>query len=292
MAKGEKVKKSKRLYDSITPNNLSLYLKEISRIPPISPDREKELGKLIQEERDEDSLNQLVEANLKFVVSLAKKYKNSGIPFLDLINEGNLGLIEAAKRFDPHKNVKFITYAVWWIRQAIIHAMAEQGRMIRLPVKKAIQLNKMSNKITHLKNKLDRTPTISEIAKEMGMENREVEALIINYGPPASLSMIISEDGNYELGDIFEQESNEPVDEKIIRESLNEQVHNLIKELSDNERQILIMRFGLNGEEPKTLKEVGERIGLSRERVRQIENQAKLKLRKSTKCRQLLSYIN
>jgi len=292
MTKGEKAKKATRLYDSITPNNISLYLKEISKISPISPDREKELGKLIQEERDEDSLNQLVEANLKFVVSLAKKYKNSGIPFLDLINEGNLGLIEAAKRFDPHKNVKFITYAVWWIRQAIIHAMAEQGRMIRLPVKKAIQLNKMSNKITQLKNKFDRSPTISEIAKEMGMENSEVESLIINYGPPTSLSMIISEDGNYELGDIFEQEITEPADEKIIRESLNEQVHNLIKELSDNERQILIMRFGLNGEEPKTLKEVGERIGLSRERVRQIENQAKLKLRKSTKCRQLLSYIN
>ena len=285
-------RKSKRLYDSITPNNLSLYLKEISKIPPITPDREKELGKLIQEEGDEDALNQLVEANLKFVVSLAKKYKNSGIPFLDLINEGNLGLIEAAKRFDPGKNVKFITYAVWWIRQAIIHAMAEQGRMIRLPVKKAIQLNKMNNKITQLKNRFDRSPTIPEIAKEMGMENEEVESLIINYSPPSSLSMIISEDGNYELGDIFEQEMNEPVDEKIIRESLNEQVHNIIKELNENEREILIMRFGLNGEEPKTLKEVGERIGLSRERVRQIENQAKLKLRKSTKCRQLLSYIN
>lgn len=285
-------RKSKRLYDSITPNNLSLYLKEISKIPPITPDREKELGKLIQEQDDEDALNQLVEANLKFVVSLAKKYKNSGIPFLDLINEGNLGLIEAAKRFDPGKNVKFITYAVWWIRQAIIHAMAEQGRMIRLPVKKAIQLNKMNNKITQLKNRFDRSPTIPEIAKEMGMENEEVESLIINYSPPSSLSMIISEDGNYELGDIFEQEMNEPVDEKIIRESLNEQVHNIIKELNENEREILIMRFGLNGEEPKTLKEVGERIGLSRERVRQIENQAKLKLRKSTKCRQLLSYIN
>lgn len=285
-------RKSKRLYDSITPNNLSLYLKEISKIPPITPDREKELGKLIQEEGDEDALNQLVEANLKFVVSLAKKYKNSGIPFLDLINEGNLGLIEAAKRFDPGKNVKFITYAVWWIRQAIIHAMAEQGRMIRLPVKKAIQLNKMNNKITQLKNRFDRSPTIQEIAKEMEMENEEVESLIINYSPPSSLSMIISEDGNYELGDIFEQEMNEPVDEKIIRESLNEQVHNIIKELNENEREILIMRFGLNGEEPKTLKEVGERIGLSRERVRQIENQAKLKLRKSTKCRQLLSYIN
>jgi len=284
--------KDKKLYDKITPNNLSLYLREISKIPPISPDREKELGRKIQKKCDEDALNELVESNLKFVVSIAKRYRNSGIPFLDLINEGNLGLIEAAKRFDPKKNVKFITYAVWWIRQAIIHAMAEQGRMIRLPVKKAIQLNKMSNKISQLKNKLDRQPRISEIAKEMDISNEEVESLIINYGPPASLNMVISEDGNYELGDIFEQEVNEAVDDKIIRESLKDQIHDFIKELTDKERKILILRYGLNGQDPKTLKEVGEIVGLSRERVRQIENQAKLKLRKSTKCKQLLSYIN
>ncbi len=282
----------KKIYDKITPNNLSLYLREISKIPPITPDQEKVLGRKIQKTGDEEALNQLVVANLKFVVSLAKKYRNSGIPFLDLINEGNLGLIEAAKRFDPTKNVKFITYAVWWIRQAIIHAMAEQGRMIRLPVKKAIQLNKMNAKISELKNKLDRNPTMSEIGKAMDMQTEDVESLILNYGPPASLNMVISEDGNYELGDIFEQDLNEPVDEKIIRESLSEQIRSLIKELNDNERKIIIMRYGLDGEDPKTLKEVGERIGLSRERVRQIENQAKLKLRKSTKCRQLLSYIN
>ncbi|MBN2134806.1 MAG: sigma-70 family RNA polymerase sigma factor [Acidobacteria bacterium] len=282
----------KKILEKLTPNNLSLYLREISKIPPITPDEEKALGWRIQKNSDEEALNTLVTANLKFVVSLAKKYRNSGIPFLDLINEGNLGLIEAAKRFDPTKNVKFITYAVWWIRQAIIHAMAEQGRMIRLPVKKAIQLNKINGKISKLKNKLDRNPSIMEIAQEMELEPEEIESLIINYGPPTSLNMVISEDGNYELGDIFEQVLNEPVDEKIIRESLTEQIRSLIKELNENERTILIMRYGLDGEEPKTLKEVGEYIGLSRERVRQIENQAKLKLRKSTKCRQLLSYIN
>ena len=256
-----------------TADSLAVYIREIARFQPLSPDGEKALGRRIRA-GDREALNRLVEANLRFVVSYAKRYRGLGLSFLDLIHEGNLGLIEAAKRFDAERNVKFISYAVWWVRQAIFHALSEHSRVFRLPQKMSGQVSKVENAREKLASELERSPTNEEVAKETHLTEQEVEALLRVAGDDLSLSTTVGEDGSLELGDTIEQDTIPPVELDLIRNSFVEQIQAMVAELDEKERDVLRMRFGLDGEEPRTLQEIGEALGLSRERIRQIESKA------------------
>ncbi len=270
---------------------LKKYLQEISKLPRITPDEEKVLGDRIQK-GDKEALRKLVEANLRFVVSFAKKYRNCGLSFLDLINEGNIGLIEAAKRFNPKKNVKFITYAVWWVRQAIIHALSDQSGAFRLPQKQANLLYRIGKTISQLTLDLERNPTPDEIAAKLEIPVEEVTGLLQVADENVSLSTVIDEEHEFHLSDKLEQDVIPPADMALLRSSLKDHLYACLGELDPKEQKVLRLRFGLDEGEPKTLKEIGEMMGLSRERIRQIEAQALEKLNRSQKCQQLQGYLN
>ena len=270
---------------------LKKYLQEISKLPRITPDEEKVLGDRIQR-GDKEALRKLVEANLRFVVSFAKKYRNCGLSFLDLINEGNIGLIEAAKRFNPKKNVKFITYAVWWVRQAIIHALSDQSGAFRLPQKQANLLYRIGKTISQLTLDLERNPTPDEIAAKLEIPVEEVTNLLQVADENVSLSTVIDEEHEFHLSDKLEQDVIPPADMALLRSSLKDHLYACLGELDPKEQKVLRLRFGLDEGEPKTLKEIGEMMGLSRERIRQIEAQALEKLNRSQKCQQLQGYLN
>jgi RNA polymerase primary sigma factor len=272
-------------------DSLNAYIREISRYKPLPSEQEKELGRRIQA-GDRDALNELVVANLRFVVSYAKRYRGLGLSFLDLINEGNLGLMEAAKRFDPERNVKFISYAVWWVRQAIFHSLSEHTRVFRLPQKLSGQVSRVSAARDRLAARLERNPTLEEIGEELGIRREEVDWLLMVGGEDLSLSTSVGEDGNLELGDTIEQETIPAVEVELIRASFNSQIQSIVDELDEKERQVLRMRFGLDGEEPRTLQEIGETLKLSRERIRQIESKAKEKLRRNQQAQGLRGYLN
>ena len=270
---------------------LKKYLQEISKLPRITPDEEKVLGDRIQR-GDREALRKLVEANLRFVVSFAKKYRNCGLSFLDLINEGNIGLIEAAKRVNPKKNVKFITYAVWWVRQAIIHALSDQSGAFRLPQKQANLLYRIGKTISQLTLDLERNPTPEEIAGKLEIPVEEVTNLLQVADENVSLSTVIDEEHEFHLSDKLEQDVIPPADMALLRSSLKDHLYACLGELDPKEQKVLRLRFGLDEGEPKTLKEIGEMMGLSRERIRQIEAQALEKLNRSQKCQQLQGYLN
>jgi RNA polymerase primary sigma factor len=270
---------------------LKKYLQEISRLPRVTPDEEKRLGRAIQR-GDKQSLQTLVEANLRFVVSFAKKYRGCGLSFLDLINEGNIGLIEAAKRFDPAKNVKFITYAVWWVRQSIIHALSDQSGAFRLPQKQANLLYRIGKTISTLTVELHRSPTPEEIAARLRVQVSEVTALLQVSDDNVSLSTVIDEEHDFHLADKLEQEVIPSADAVLMKSMMKDHIGMALEELDPKEERVIKLRFGLEGEEPRTLKEIGEMLGLSRERIRQIEAQALQKLNRSQKCQQLRGYLN
>lgn len=271
--------------------SLKKYLKEISRLPRITAAEERELGKLIQK-GDGKALRKLVEANLRFVVSYAKRYRGCGLSFLDLINEGNIGLIEAAKRFDPGKKVKFITYAVWWVRQAIIHALSDQSGAFRLPQKQANLLYRIGKAQANLRSELQRAPTTEEIAKKMDVAIGDVTNLLQVSDENISLSAVIDEEHDFLLSDKLEQETIPSADLILLKNSLKYLLRNALEELDAKEERVVRLRFGLDGTDPKTLKEIGEMMNLSRERIRQIEAQALEKLHRSHKCQQLRGYLN
>jgi RNA polymerase primary sigma factor len=272
-------------------DSLNAYIREISRFKPLSADEEKVLGRRIQQ-GDQEALQRLVEANLRFVVSYSKRYRGLGLAFLDLIHEGSLGLIEAAKRFDPERNVKFISYAVWWVRQAIFHALSEHHRVFRLPQKLSGQVSRVGNARDQLAAELERQPTTEELAKKTAMSEEEVEKLLRVAGDDLSLSTAVGEDGTLELGDTLEQDTIPSVELQLMQRSFEKQIRTLVAELDEKERDVLRMRFGLDGDEPKTLQEIGEALGLSRERIRQIESKAKEKLRRSHEAQSLRGYLN
>jgi RNA polymerase primary sigma factor len=271
--------------------SLKKYLKEISRLPRVTAAEERQLGARIQK-GDGKALRKLVEANLRFVVSYAKRYRGCGLSFLDLINEGNIGLIEAAKRFDPGKNVKFITYAVWWVRQAIIHALSDQSGAFRLPQKQANLLYRIGKAQSNLRSELQRTPTSEEIAKKMDVAVGDVNNLLQVSDENISLSAVIDEEHDFLLSDKLEQETIPSADMILLKTSLKHLLHNALDELDAKEEKVVRLRFGLDGTDPKTLKEIGEMMNLSRERIRQIEAQALEKLHRSHKCQQLRGYLN
>jgi RNA polymerase primary sigma factor len=271
---------------------LKRYLREISRYPLIKPEEEKELGRRIKQ-GDKEALQKLVESNLRFVVSFSKKYRGWGLSFQDLINEGNIGLIEAAKRFDPEKGVKFITYAVWWIRQAIIHALSEQGGPFRIPQKQANLLYNIHKTIAAMTPILERVPTVGEVAEELDVPRENVEVLMQAETEDLPLESLSDDDSDFQLLDKIEQFTMPPVDQNLMEESFRNLLEAmLIKDLDPKEREVLTLRFGLKANEPHTLKEVGEKLGLSRERIRQIETQALRKLKRSKMSKQLEGYLN
>lgn len=277
---------------SLSSENLNWYLQEIAKTKQLTAVEERELGERIQQHNDPEALNKLVEANLRFVVSICKKYRGLGLSFLDLMNEGNIGLIEAAKRFDPEKNVKFITYAVWWIRQAIIHALAKSSGAFRLPQKQANLMYQLSKKINTLQMKLERKPTNQELAEALGITVAEVEQLQQVSGDKVSLDAGTDDENDFQLLDKLEQETAVSADEHLLQEAFESQISDMLKHLDDKEALVIKLRFGLDDTEPKTLKEIGDMLNLSRERIRQIENVALKKLRKNQSIKELRGYLS
>lgn len=270
---------------------LRLYLKEISIIPLLTAPEEKELGARIQA-GDQAALQKLVESNLRFVVKIAKKYRRFGVSFLDLINEGNLGLIEAAKRFDPSKNVKFISYAIWWIRQSILAALSNLGHPLRLPLKINNTLYKVGITTAKQVNELNRRPTLQEIANDVGITQSELISVLEVGGEAISLNQPVAQKREQVLEDILHQTCIPSVEAALIQRSVRKYLREALSELGKNEQQVLRLRFGLDDDIPRTLKQIGDRIGLSRERVRQIQVKALEKLRHNEKTISLLNVFS
>jgi len=266
------------------------YLEQIGRFSLIDENEEKELGERIHQ-GDKEALRKLIEGNLRFVVSYVKKYRGMGLEMLDLINEGNLGLIEAAKRFDPNRNVKFISYAVWWIRQAVIHALTASSRITHVPQKLSDQMLLMKRKTAHLASTLGREPTREEIAEAMKISVSDIEDLIQLEAKEISLNDRYAEDDQgmeEKIGDLITPS----VEYQIIKASIQQQVRDILGELDEKEALVLKLRFGLDDDKPLTLQEIGVRLRLTRERIRQIEQKAMLKLSRSHTLQQLRGYLN
>ncbi len=280
---------NKRFYED--EQALKQYLHEINELPRITPDEEKALARKIQK-GDNKALKKLVEANLKFVVSVAKNYRGRGVPFMDLINEGNLGLIEAGKRFDPDRNVKFITYAVWWIRQSIIHAISEQSGVFRVSHKTLNLFNNISRVQNKLQKDLGREPSPLEVAEELDITELQLRSILSKVVEAQSLNAALSDDADISLEDLIEQASIPGADENLIKQSFLDDLTESLSMLNKREIKILSHRYGLNGEDPKTLQEIGQLVNLSRERVRQIEKSALKKIRRSRFQGILKSYLN
>lgn len=276
--------------DSLDLKNLKNYLLQISKFPQISSIEEKQLGHLIQQ-GDKQALKKLIESNLRFVVSYVKKYNGMGLSLLDLINEGNLGIIEAAKRFDPRKNVKFISYAVWWIRQAVIHALTQYSRIYHIPQKLSDQISEMKKIKAQLKKELGKEPTREEIAKRMKISTEDIEDLEILSIKDVSLNTKYFDEDN-EVGDKIKDSLSPSVEYMIIKDSILQQVREILKELDEKEALVLKLRFGLEDDKPRTLQEIGDMLHLTRERIRQIEKKAMRKLAHSHKIRELRGYLN
>jgi len=290
-ASPEEEGEAKRARREMATDSLNAYIRDIAKFKPLSADDEKVLGRRIQT-GDQEAIKRLVEANLRFVVHYAKRYRGLGMSYMDLIHEGTLGLMEAAKRFDPERNVKFISYAVWWVRQAIFHALSEHARVFRLPQKLSGQVSKLSAAREKLKSELERPPTIAELAERTALPPAEVEQLLLAAGDDVSLSTAVGDEGGLELGDTLEQDTVPSVEVEMIKDSFERRIQGMVSGLDEKEREVIRMRFGLDGEEPKTLQEIGEAMGLSRERIRQIESRAKEKLRRSREAHGLRGYLN
>lgn len=268
-----------------------MYLKEIGKVPLLSAEREIELAKRM-EEGDEDAKKELAEANLRLVVSIAKRYVGRGMLFLDLIQEGNLGLIKAVEKFDYHKGYKFSTYATWWIRQAITRAIADQARTIRIPVHMVETINKLIRVSRQLLQELGREPLPEEIAKELDMPAERVREILKISQEPVSLETPIGEEEDSHLGD-FIQDDNVPVPAEAAAQTLlKEQLDEVLDTLTEREQKVLRLRFGMNDGRARTLEEVGKEFDVTRERIRQIEAKALRKLRHPSRSRKLRDYLD
>ena len=268
-----------------------MYLKEIGKVPLLSAEREIELAKRM-EEGDEDAKKELAEANLRLVVSIAKRYVGRGMLFLDLIQEGNLGLIKAVEKFDYHKGYKFSTYATWWIRQAITRAIADQARTIRIPVHMVETINKLIRVSRQLLQELGREPLPEEIAKELDMPVDRVREILKISQEPVSLVTPIGEEEDSHLGD-FIQDDNVPVPAEAAAQTLlKEQLDEVLDTLTEREQKVLRLRFGMNDGRARTLEEVGKEFDVTRERIRQIEAKALRKLRHPSRSRKLRDYLD
>ena len=279
-------------YEGISVDDpVRMYLREIGRIPLLTYDEELELAKKILE-GDEDAKQKLAESNLRLVVSIAKKYVGRGMLFLDLIQEGNMGLIKAVEKFDYTKGFKFSTYATWWIRQAITRAIADQARTIRIPVHMVETINRLIRTSRHLLQQLGREPTPEEIAKEMDMSVEKVMEIQKIAQDPVSLETPIGEEGDSHLGDFIQDEDSPAPQDAASYTLLREQLEEVMKTLTPREAKVLRLRFGLDDGKARTLEEVGKEFDVTRERIRQIEAKALRKLRHPSRSKKLRDYMN
>lgn len=282
-------KPASRLYTQ-KDDSLDQYLQEIGDENLLSAEEEVELAKRIKR-GDHRALERLTKANLRFVVSVAKQYQNRGLSLGDLINEGNLGLIKAAKRFDETKGFKFISYAVWWIRQAILQALAEQSRIVRLPLNRVGALHKIGKACSGLEQEFGRQPSATEIADELDMTAHEVLDTLKISSRHLSLDAPFNDDNENRLLDILEDEMQPSPDEALMNDSLREEVKKVLNTLTPREAEVISLYFGIGRDYPLTLEEIGSRFGLTRERVRQIKEKAIRRLRHASRSRPLKAYV-
>ena len=282
--------KNKAKPSKVSSGSISMYLAEIGKFNPLPPEREVELAIRIQA-NDERAMKELVEANLRFVVSVAKKYQGNGLSLADIINEGNMGLIKAAKRFDHTRGFKFISYAVWWIRQSILQALAEQSRLIRLPLNRVGTITKITRAAEKLEAEVERQPKGDEIGQQLEMSGDEVLMAMQYSRRHSSLNSPFQEGENSSLLDIIEDSEAEEPEAKIMMESMTEEVNGALETLSERERMVLEMYFGINRDSAMTLNEIGEEFDLTRERVRQIKEKAIKRLQHKSRSRKLQTYL-
>ena len=284
-------------YDEVSDDSVKLYLREIGKIPLLSQEEEYELAQKIihgSAKEKKRAKDKMAESNMRLVVSIAKRYSGRGLDFLDLIQEGNTGLLRAVEKFDPDKGFKFSTYATWWIRQAITRAIADQARTIRIPVHMVETINKVLRTQRRLTQDLNREPSTEEIAKAMGMEPEKIEYVMKIKQDIASLDASVGRDGDDDdssLGDFIEDEDRISPEDSAATQLLKEQIASILSTLSDREQKIIKMRFGIGGGKSHTLEEVGAEFSVTRERIRQIEAKALTKLRKNKDTKKLHEYL-
>lgn len=281
-------------FDEVSDDSVRLYLREIGKIPLLSASEELELAQRVVA-GEKKAKDKMAEANMRLVVSIAKRYSGRGLDFLDLIQEGNTGLLRAVEKFDPDKGFKFSTYATWWIRQAITRAIADQARTIRIPVHMVETINKLLRTQRRMTQELNREPTIEELAKELEMEPEKVEYVIKIKQDIHSLDAGVGRDGDDDsesvLGDFIEDEDATSPEESAAGQLLKEQVASVLSALTEREQKIIKMRFGLDDGKNHTLEEVGQEFSVTRERIRQIEAKALAKLRKHKDAKKLYEYL-
>jgi RNA polymerase primary sigma factor len=268
---------------------LSLYLREISKSKNLSLSEEADLALRIRQ-GDRRALNKLISANLKFVVSVCRNYQNQGLPLTDLINEGNLGLIRAAKRFDETKHFKFISYAVWWIRQAILQSLAEQSRIINIPLNRVSAIHRIGKSGVKLEQKLGRSVSHSELSFHLSVDEKEIQECMQLSANPISLESPLQADEEGKLGDMLKDENAESPDEPTLFNSLKDEVRNVLGTLGDREEEVVKLYFGIGVDTGYTLEEIGQRFNLTRERVRQIKEKALKRLKHSTRSKRLAGF--
>ncbi len=280
-------------YTNRESQSLDKYLQEIGRVELLTGDDEIVLAQAIRRGGFEGNtaLERLVKANLRFVVSVAKQYQNQGLSLGDLINEGNLGFIKAAKRFDETRGFKFISYAVWWIRQSILQALAEQSRIVRLPLNRVGALNKIGKKFSELEQAYEREPTAAELAEQLDMSIAEISETIKISGRHLSVDAPFVQGEDNRLLDILPNDQQPPPDSELMRESLRVEVQQVLKTLSEREAEVIRLYFGLDDSQCLTLEEIGEKFNLTRERVRQIKEKAIRRLRHASRSKALRAYL-
>lgn len=271
--------------------SLEKYLQEIGKVDLINPEEEVQLAMRIRQ-GDQRALDRLVKSNLRFVVSVAKQYQNQGLTLPDLINEGNLGLIKAALRFDETRGFKFISYAVWWIRQSILQALAEQSRIVRLPLNKVGLTNRISKAYQLLEQEFEREPTVQELAELLELSIEEVAATMSVGFRHVSMDTPLSDGEDGTLMDVMENPNADKTDEKLVHdESLRLEIERSLKTLTERQKEVLCFFFGIGVDNPLSLEDIGERFNLTRERVRQIKDKAITKLRSTSRCKHLKVYL-
>ncbi len=271
--------------------SLEKYLQEIGKVDLLTPEEEVELAKRIKQ-GDQSALEKLTKANLRFVVSVAKQYQNQGLSLSDLINEGNLGLIKAAQRFDETRGFKFISYAVWWIRQSILQALAEQSRIVRLPLNKVGSLNKINRAFSELEQEFEREPSADELADVLEIPSNEVEMTLGVAARHVSMDAPFVDGEDNSLLDVLENSSTPKTDQELeYLESLRREIERSLSTLTDRQKDVIKLYFGIGVEHPMSLEDIGERFGLTRERVRQIKDKAINKLRSASRSKLLKHYL-